>query len=272
MSAKAGDFDLEGLFIRLGHAIDAGGVRRVMIDTLEVLFAGLPNHGVLRSELRRLFQWLKEREVTAVVTAERGDGPLTRQGLEEYVSDCVVHLDHRVNDQISTRRHRVVNYRGSTHDPNEVPYLIDDSGFSVLPISSLAVCQPVLSERVSWGIPDVDAMLGGQGVYRGSSVLVTGTAGSGNSSLSARFASATCQASRRCLYLAFEGSSFQIIRNMRSIGIDLQPWVEQGLLRFHAARPMAHGLELHLAQICKSVSKNPISWSAGGSSDEPSTI
>src|SRR4051812_5200307 len=230
---EAGDYDLEGLFIRLGSAIDAIGAKRVVLDTIEAIFSGFPNPSILRSELRRLFRWLKTKGVTAVITAERGEGALTRQGLEEYVSDCVILLDHRVHDQVSTRRLRVVKYRGSTHGTNEYPFLIDKDGISVLPVTSLGLNHKVSSERISCGIPRLDTMLGG-GYYRGSSILVSGTAGTGKSSISAHFANATCRGGERCLYLASEEGAEQIIRNMRSIGIDLLPWVKKGLLRFDA--------------------------------------
>jgi circadian clock protein KaiC len=250
---EAGEYDLEGLFIRLGHAIDSIGARRVVLDTIETLFGGLENAAVLRSELRRLFAWLKQKGVTAVITGERGDGTLTRQGLEEYVSDCVILLDHRVSEQLSTRRLRIVKYRGSTHGTNEYPFLIDENGISVLPVTSAGLAHGVSDERVSTGVPRLDTMLGGQGLYRGSSVLVTGTAGTGKTSLAAHFADATCRRGERCLYFAFEESQSQFVRNMRSIGLDLEPWIEQDLLRFHAMRPTAHGLEMHLATLHKLV-------------------
>ena len=251
---ESGEYDLEGLFIRLGFAIDSIGARRVAIDTLEVLFAGLPNPGILRTELRRLFRWLKEKGLTAIVTAERGDDGLTRNGLEEFISDCVISLDQRVNDQISTRRLRVLKYRGSAHDADEVPFLIDEGGLSVLPISSLGLDHQVLTSRVSSGIPDLDAMLGGGGFYRGGTVLVSGGAGCGKTSLAASFARQACREGKRCLFFTFEESSSQVVRNMRSIGIDLAPLVEQDLLRFHASRPSAGGLEVHLARMHRLVS------------------
>src|SRR6202161_4290522 len=244
---ETGDYDLEGLFIRLGAAIDAVGARRVVLDTIENLFAGLQNQGILRAELRRLFRWLKDKGVTAVITAERGEGTLTRQGLEEYVSDCVIVLDHRVSEQTSSRRLRVVKYRGSTHGTNEYPFLINEDGISVLPVTSLALQHVVSNERVSTGVARLDAMLGGKGYYRGSSVLISGTAGTGKSSFAAHFADAACRRGERVLYFAFEESPSQILRNMRSIGIHLQPWVNKGLLQFHAQRPSYAGLETHLA-------------------------
>jgi circadian clock protein KaiC len=249
---ETGEYDLEGLFIRLGHAIDSVGAKRVALDTLETLFGGLANAAILRSELRRLFRWLKDRGVTAVITAERGDGALTRQGLEEYVSDCVIVLDHRVTEQLSTRRLRIVKYRGTTHGTNEYPFLIDEEGISVLPITSAGLAHQASDERVSTGVPQLDAMLGG-GVYRGSSVLISGTAGTGKTSMAAHFADATCARGDRCLYFTFEESESQLVRNMRSIGVDLAPALDAGLLRVHAARATAQGLEAHLAAIHKAV-------------------
>jgi circadian clock protein KaiC len=248
-----GEYDLEGLFIRLGLAIDSVGARRVVLDTLETLFGGLSNEAVLRAELRRLFRWLKDKGVTAVITAERGDGTLTRQGLEEYVSDCVILLDHRVHGQISTRRLRVVKYRGTRHGTNEYPFLIDEDGITVLPVTSLGLQHEASDERVSSGVDRLDAMLGGRGYYRGSSILVSGTSGTGKTSLAAHFAGAACRRGERCLYFAFEESQSQVVRNTRSIGLDLQPWIDGGLLRFHATRPTFHGLEMHLATMLRLV-------------------
>ena len=248
---EAGQYDLEGLFIRLGFAIDSVGAKRVVLDTLETLFGGLSNAAVLRSELRRLFRWLKDRGVTAVITGERGEASLTRQGLEEYVSDCVIVLDHRVEENLSTRRLRIVKYRGTVHGTNEYPFLIDETGIVVLPITSLGLQHEASEERISTGVPRLDVMLGGGGVYRGSSVLVSGTAGTGKTSLAGHFADATCRRGEPCLYLAFEESESQMVRNMRSIGLDLAPWLEEGLLHFHATRPTAYGLESHLAMLHK---------------------
>jgi circadian clock protein KaiC len=255
--AQSGEFDLEGLFIRLGHAIDSIGARRVVLDTLESLFSGLPNPAILRAELRRLFHWLKDRGVTAVITGERGSEPaaMTRQGLEEYVSDCVILLDHRVAGMVSSRRLRVVKYRGSTHGTNEYPFLIDETGIAVLPVTSLGLEHPVSNERVPTGVAGLDAMLGGAGYFRGSSVLVSGTAGTGKSSLAAHFSVAACARGERVLYFAFEESASQIMRNMGSIGIDLAPWVAHGLLEFHAARPTVSGLEMHLARMLKAIER-----------------
>jgi circadian clock protein KaiC len=234
---ETGEYDLEGLFVRLGYAIDMIGAKRVVLDTVEALFGGLSNTAILRSELRRLFNWLKEKGVTSIVTAERGESTLTRHGLEEYVSDCVIVLDHRVNDQISTRRLRVVKYRGSTHGTNEYPFLIDDNGISVMPVTSSYLNHEVSGERFSTGVSDLDDMLTGGGFFRGSSALISGMAGSGKSSIAAQFTDDACRRGERCLYFAFEEAPAQIIRNMRSIGIDLEPWVTRGVLRFSAARP-----------------------------------
>jgi circadian clock protein KaiC len=248
---ETGEYDLEGLFVRLGYAIDSIGAKRVVLDTIESLFAGLSNQAILRAELRRLFRWLKVKGVTALITGERGDGSLTRHGLEEYVSDCVILLDHRVIENLSTRRLRIVKYRGSVHGTNEYPFLIGEKGISVLPITSLGLQHEVSSERVSTGIARLDNMLGGQGYYRGSSVLVSGTAGSGKTSVAAHFVDAACRSGETSLYFAFEESQGQLLRNMRSIGIDLAPWIKQGLLHFHAARPTLSGLEMHLATMHK---------------------
>ncbi|HEV3057016.1 MAG TPA: circadian clock protein KaiC [Vicinamibacterales bacterium] len=246
---ETGEYDLEGLFVRLDHAIRTVGARRVVLDTIESLFAGLKNDAILRSELRRLFRWLKDQGVTALITGERGEGALTRQGLEEYISDAVILLDHRVHDQVSTRRLRVVKYRGSYHGTNEYPFLINADGISVLPVSSLALQHEAPLERVSSGIVRLDEMLSGQGYYRGSTILVSGTAGTGKTSLAAHFLDAACRRGERCLCFLFEESPRQLLRNMRSIGIDLEPWVAGGLLQFHADRPSRYGLETHLVTI-----------------------
>ena len=250
---SSGEYDLDGLFIRLGHAIDSIGAKRVVLDSIETIFSGLPNPRVLRAELRRLFRWLKDKGVTAIITGERGDGTLTRQGLEEYVSDCVIVLDHRVSDQLSSRRLRVVKYRGSTHGTNEYPFLIDEDGISVLPVTSLGLQQIATSERIPSGVARLDAMLGGKGYFRGSSVLISGTAGTGKTSLAAHFAAAACRRGERALFIAFEESPSQIMRNMLSIGIDLEPWVQKGLLRFQANRTTFAGLEMHLTTIHKAI-------------------
>ena len=250
---ETGEFDLEALFLRLNLAIDTVGAKRVVLDTLESLFGGFTNQAILRAELRRLFRWLKDKGVTAIITGERGEGQLTRQGLEEYVSDCVILLDHRVHDQVSTRRLRIVKYRGSTHGTNEYPFLIDEDGIHVLPLTSLHLDHGVSTERISTGVPRLDAMLGGEGYYRGSSILVSGTAGTGKTSLSAHFADATCRRGERCLYVAFEESPAQLMRNMKTIGLDLAPWIKKGLLRMESSRPTMHGIEMHLATIHKLV-------------------
>ncbi|MGD0484981.1 MAG: circadian clock protein KaiC, partial [Gemmatimonadales bacterium] len=243
---ETGAYDLEGLFIRLGHAIDAIGAKRVVLDTIETLFAGLSQTRMLRAELRRLFTWLRTKGVTAIVTGERGNGGMTRHGLEEYITDCVILLDHRVVDQNATRRLRVVKYRGSSHGANESPFFIDDSGVSVLPIASLGLHHRVAAGRLSTGVPDLDAMLGGRGYFRGSSILVSGSAGTGKTSLAGYFVDAACRRGESSLYFAFEESGAQIVRNLRSIGLDLEPWLGKGVLQIHAARPTISGLEGHL--------------------------
>jgi circadian clock protein KaiC len=244
---ESGDYDLEGLFVRLNHAIDSVKAKRVVLDTIESLFSGLSDTGILRAELRRLFRWLKDKGVTAVITAEKGEGTLTRHGIEEYVSDCVMVLDHRIHDQLSTRRLRIVKYRGSAHGTNEYPFIIDEKGFSVLPVTSVGLEHAATTARISSGVERLDTMLSGRGFFRGSSILASGTAGTGKTSLSCSFARATCQNNERCLYFAFEESPAQIMRNVRSIGIELQPFVARGLLQFHASRPSLYGLETHLA-------------------------
>lgn len=255
---ETGEYDLEGLFIRLGYAIDSIGAKRVVLDTIESLFAGLPNQLILRAELRRLFRWIKDKGVTAIITGERGEETLTRQGLEEYVSDCVIMLDHRVNSQTSTRRLRVVKYRGSLHGTNEYPFLIDETGFSVMPVTSLGLEHIVSNERISSGIAELDTMLEGKGYYRGSTVLVSGTAGVGKTSVAAHFAEAACKRGERVLFFCFEESPNQLMRNMRSIGIKLEQWVSKGLLQFQANRPTFYGLEMHLAVTHKAVNSfNP---------------
>jgi circadian clock protein KaiC len=246
---ESGEYDLEGLFLRLGFAIQSVGAKRVVLDTIESLFSSFNNEAILRAELRRLFRFLKERGVSVVITGERGEGQLTRQGLEEYVSDCVILLDHRVYEQVSTRRLRIVKYRGSSHGTNEYPFIIDRRGLEVLPVTGLQLTHSASTERIPSGIPRLDAMLGGQGFFRGTSVLVSGTAGTGKSSIAAHFADATCRRGERCLYFALEESPGQILRNMRSIGLDLSESVEGGLLHFHASRPTLFGLEMHLVSI-----------------------
>ena len=250
---ESGEYDLEGLFVRLNYAIDSIGAKRVVLDTLEALFASLPNEAILRAELRRLFRWLKDKGVTAVITAERGREQLTRHGLEEYVSDCVILLDHRVDDQIATRNLRVVKYRGALHGTNEFPFLIGDEGISVLPITSLGLNHKISTERIATGIPRLDAMLGGRGFFRGSSILLTGTPGTGKTIVAANFAQAACRRGERVLFFSFEESPNQIIRNMHSIGLRLEPLVKRRLLRFHSARPSLYGLEMHLATMFKEI-------------------
>jgi circadian clock protein KaiC len=251
--AEIGEYDLEGLFLRLELAIDQVGARRVVLDTIESLFSAFDNPAVLRAEIRRLFDWLKDRGMTTVITGERGEGSLTRQGLEEYVSDCVILLDHRVDSQISTRRMRIVKYRGTSHGTNEYPFLIDSDGFSVLPVSSLGLEHRVYEERISTGVPDLDAMVSGGGFYRGSSILLSGVAGSGKSSLAACFAAQACRSGERALYFSFEESREQAIRNMRSIGVDLEPYFRAGQLHFVATRPTLYSLEMHLAILLREV-------------------
>ncbi len=252
---ETGEYDLEGLFIRLEHAIASVGAKRVVLDTIETLFAGIPNPAVVRAELKRLFQWLKNKGMTTIITGEQGEKTFTRHGLEEYVSDCVIFLDHRISEQVSTRRIRVVKYRGSAHDTNEFPFLIDEKGITVMPITSLGLRHTVTNKRVSTGIPRLDAMLGGKGYYRGSSALISGSAGTGKTSLVAHFADAACRRGERCLYFAFEESESQIMRNMLSIGIDLEQWVKKGLLKYHADRPTIYGLETHLSVMQKMINE-----------------
>jgi circadian clock protein KaiC len=252
---ETGDYDLEGLFIRLQNAVDEVGAKRVMLDTVESLFSGFSNTGVLRADFRRLFRWLKERGLTTVITAEKGEGTLTRYGLEEYVSDCVILLDHRIKDQISARRMRIVKYRGTKHGADEYPFLIDEQGMSVLPLTSLTLQHAASSERVSSGVPALDEMLEGKGYFRGSSILLSGTAGSGKTTLAAYFADATCRRGERCLYIGLEESVGQITRNMKSVGIDFEAWIKKGLFFHEAWRPTEFGLEMHLLRIHKLVEK-----------------
>lgn len=253
--AEVGDYDLEALFLRLELAVEEIGAKRIVLDTIESLFSAFQNPAILRAEIRRLFDWLKERELTAVITGERGDGTLTRQGLEEYVSDCVILLDHRVHNQVSTRRLRIVKYRGTAHGTNEYPFLIGEDGFSVLPVSALGLAHQVFEERVSTGIPDLDAMMSGGGFYRGSSILLSGVAGSGKSSIAASFVNESCRRGERAIYFSFEESAQQIVRNMRSIGMDLQPHLDAGLLHCVSSRPTFYSLEMHLAIMLREVQK-----------------
>lgn len=250
---EAGEYDLDGLFVRLGYAIDTVKAKRVVLDTLESLFAGLDNQAILRAELRRLFHWLKERGVTAVITGERGEATLTRQGLEEYVSDCVIMLDHRTIEQVSTRRLRVIKYRGSTHGTNEYPFLIDEDGISVLPITSLKLDNEVSSDIVSTGVPGLDEMFEKGGTYRGSNILVSGTAGTAKTTIAAYFANEQCLRKEKTVYFAFEESPQQLVRNMKSIGIDLEKHIKSGYLEIHSSRPSLNGLELHLLTLRKMI-------------------
>jgi circadian clock protein KaiC len=250
---ETGDWDLDGLFLRLGASIDRVGAKRIVIDTIETLFGAFANTAILRSELHRLFSWLKERGVTAVITGERGDGTLSRHGIEEYVSDCVIVLDHRVTEQTSTRRLRILKYRGSLHGTNEYPFLIGEEGVSVLPVTTRGLDHAVSDDRVSTGVPRLDVMLGDRGFFKGSTVLVSGTAGTGKSTLAAQFCDATCRRGERASYFAFEESQAEIIRNMCSVGIDLQQWVDAGLLEFRCSRPSILGLEAHLFSMQRSV-------------------
>ncbi len=277
---ESGEYDLEGLFVRLGHAIDTVGAKRVVLDTIEALFSGLADTSILRAELRRLFAWLKDRGVTAIITSERGDGQLTRFGIEEYVSDCVILLDNRVQDQVTTRRLRVVKYRGSAHGTNEYPFLIDAQGISVLPITSAGLGHSISNEPVSSGIADLDAMLGIGGYFRGSSILISGLAGTGKSTFGVAFADAACRRKERALYFAFEESPAQVVRNMRSVGFDLERHLKSGLLQFEAARPSLYGFEMHLARMNRDIEQfkpsvivvDPISAFRGPSTEIHATL
>ncbi len=248
---ETGEYDLEGLFIRLGSMIDEVGAKRIAIDTLEAIFTCFANEAILRSELRRLFLWLKDRGITAVVTGERGDRTITKYGLEEYVADCVITLDHRVTNQIATRRLRIVKYRGSVHGTDEYPFLISSDGISVLPITSMSLIHLAPKDRISTGIARLDTMLGAKGFYRGSSILISGQAGTGKTSLASTFINAACKRGEKCLFFIFEESESQLMRNMKSIGINLEPYVKKGLLKFHAVRPTAYSLEMHLSMMLK---------------------
>ena len=248
---ETGDYDLEGLFIRLDHAIDSIGAKRVVLDTIESLFSGLDNTAILRSEIRRLFQWLREKGVTTIITGERGDTSLTRQGLEEYVSDCVILLDFRVIEQIATRRLRIVKYRGSTHGTNEYPFLIDENGVSVLPITSLKLTHTISTEIISTGLPGLDKLFNGGGYFRGNSTLITGSAGTAKTILASYFALNSCKEKERVLYFSFEESPDQLTRNMLSVGINLKPYIKSKLLLIHSSRPSLHGLEMHLLSLYK---------------------
>jgi len=252
---ETGEYDLEGLFIRLGNAVDSIKAKRVVLDTIEVLFSGLRNESIIRAELRRLFRWLKDKGLTAIVTGERGDGLLSRYGLEEYVADCVILLDHRVTEQLSTRRLRIVKYRGTLHGTDEYPFLMGEDGISVLPVTSVGLNHTASTERISSGVADLDMMLGGKGFFRGSSILLSGTAGTGKSSLAMTYLKAACERGEQALYFGFEESTDQIIRNMTSIGLDLRPWIDKGLLHFQTVRPSSLGLEAHLASIHQTIKR-----------------
>ncbi|WP_250634284.1 circadian clock protein KaiC [Pinirhizobacter soli] len=275
-----GEYDLEGVFVRLNHAIDSVGAKRVVLDTIEALFGGLEDSAILRAELRRLFAWLKDKGVTAIITGERGDGQLTRYGIEEYVSDCVLLLDNRVIDQVTTRRLRVVKYRGSAHGTNEYPFLIDEEGISVLPITSAGLAHPISREAISSGVQGLDAMLGINGFFRGSSVLLSGLAGTGKSTFATAFVDAACRRGERCLFFAFEESPEQIMRNMSSVGINMQTHVDSGLLQFEAARPSLYGFEMHLARMNRDIERfdpsvvvvDPISAFRGPSAEIHATL
>jgi circadian clock protein KaiC len=246
---QTGEYDLEGLFVRLAYAIDRIGAKRIVLDTVEALFSGLGDTGVLRAELRRLFRWLKDRGMTAVITAEQGEGMLTRYGLEEYVADCVIQLQHRVAEKITTRLMRIVKYRGSRHGTNEYPFMVGEKGLIVLPVTSVGLTHPALKDRISTGIPELDAMLSNKGYFRGSSILISGSPGTGKTTFSSYFVNASCARGEKTLYLAFEESRDQIVRNMQSIGVDLTGCMNKGLLRVEASRPTVFGLEMHLVRI-----------------------
>jgi len=248
---ETGEYDLEGLFVRLNYAIDSIGAKRVVLDTIESLFAGMENMTLLRSEIRRLFQWLKQKGVTAVITGERGDNTLTRQGLEEYISDCVILLDFRVIEQIATRRLRIVKYRGSIHGTNEYPFLIDETGITVLPITSLKLDHKSTTEVISTGLPALDDLFHAGGLYRGNTMLITGSAGTAKTTIAAYFALGSCLRNERVLFFSFEESPDQLLRNMTSVGINLKPYIKSGLLHIQSSRPSLHGLEMHLLSLHK---------------------
>jgi len=277
---ESGDYDLEGLFVRIGFAVDSIGAKRLVLDTIESLFSGFTDTAILRAELRRLFEWIKDRGLTAVITGERGDGVLTRQGLEEYISDCVILLDNRVEDQIATRRLRVVKYRGSAHGTNEYPFLIDADGISVLPVTSSGLMRPVSNDIISTGIAGLDAMLRNGGFFRGSSILLSGVAGTGKTTISSSFVDAACRRGERCIFFVFEENDEEVCRNALSIGLDLQKWVDSGLLRFEAARPSLFGLEMHLARMHRDIDRfkpsvaviDPISAFRGPESEVHATL
>jgi circadian clock protein KaiC len=249
------DFNLEGLLIRLENAVDSIGAKRVVLDSIESLFAGVTNDGILRIEIKRLFRWLKEKQVTAIVTGEPAQSSYTRHGLEEYISDCIILLDNRVREQISTRRIRVIKYRGSNHGTNEYPFVIDGAGLSVIPITSAGLDQPGTNEKIPTGIPSLDKMFAGKGYTRGSTILASGTAGTGKTSLAAAFAIKTCKRGERCLFLSYEESSGQLIQNLKSIGFHLEPLIRRGLLKIVSTRPSFFGLEMHLLDLYKIIAE-----------------
>ena len=245
---ELGGYDLNGLFIRIEYAIDSVGAQRLVIDGIETLFSYFTHEQNLRAEIKRLFEWIKKKGVTAVITAESDEvsKKSTKHGIEEYLSDCVIFLDQRIQDEIAVRRLHIVKYRGTRHGTNEYPFLVTENGLSVLPVTVPGLDHEVPTERISTGIPQLDEMFGGKGYYRGSSILISGTAGTGKSSFASYFAKSVCESGKRCIYFSFEESTSQIIRNMQSIGLDLLPFEKQGLLQFHAVRPTMYGLEMHL--------------------------
>ena len=248
---EKGEFNLEGLFIRLELAIDSIGAKRVVLDSIESLFAGIIDGGILRLEIKRLFTWLKRKQVTAVITGEQWQNSFTRHGLEEFISDCIILLDNRVRQQVSTRRIRVIKYRGSNHGTNEYPFVIDKDGLSVIPITATGLDHPGTAEKVSTGIPSLDKLFKGGGYTRGSTILISGTAGTGKTSLAAAFTDASCRRGERCLYLSYEESPGQLIQNMSSIDFDLKEWSQKGLLKIVSTRPAFFGLETHLLDLYK---------------------
>jgi circadian clock protein KaiC len=252
---ETGEYDLEALFIRLNYAIDSIGAKRVVLDTIEALFGGMDNAALLRSEIKRLFQWLKEKGVTAIITGERGESSLTRQGLEEYVSDCVILLDVRVIDQIATRRLRIVKYRGSTHGTNEYPFLIDETGISVLPITSIKLEHQTSTDVISYGHAEIDKLFDEGGYYRGSSTLITGSAGTSKTILASYFALSSCKRKESVLFFSFEESPNQLVRNLLSVGIDFRPHIKSGCLIIHSSRPSLQGLEMHLLLLHKLITQ-----------------
>ena len=246
-----GEFNLEGLFIRLELAIDAIGAKRVVLDSIESLFVGITDLGILRLEIKRLFRWLKQKQVTVIITGEQGENTFTRHGLEEFISDCIILLDNRVRQQVSTRRIRVIKYRGSKHGTNEYPFVIDKDGLSVIPITSAGLDHPGSAEKVSTGVPSLDKMFDQGGYARGSTVLISGTAGTGKTSLAVSFALERCKKGERCLYVSYEESPGQLVQNMKSVGFDLEKWTKKGLLKIVSTRPAFFGLEMHLLDLYK---------------------